>query len=307
MRNIAIALTLLIVFSIGAYAQSPPTLRIVTESPNLPSELYYGDVKVKPLRLRPGTNIPITIDDSDFFVHQHYIDFLSRFAEPQGFQNWLNYLNGEQQRCPTDPECLHQARITASAGFFGSQEFNIKGGYVFRFYKSSFVRLPTYPEMVSGMNAVTGQTAPETLQKRAQFANDFVQRPEFATLNAMTPTDYVNTLMDRYSLASVLTPNPATPDDDVNKVTLTRAQLISGLTAGTYSRAQVLRAIADSTEVTQNEFNPSFVYMQYVGYLRRAPETEGYNNWLNYLNSHPNDFREMVRGFMDSIEYRARF
>jgi hypothetical protein len=71
MRNTAIALTLLIVFSVGAYAQSPPTLRIVTETPGLPSDLYYGDVKVKPLRLRPGTNIAITIDDSDFFVHQH--------------------------------------------------------------------------------------------------------------------------------------------------------------------------------------------------------------------------------------------
>ena len=307
MRNIAIALTLLIVFSIGAYAQSPPTLRIVTETPNLPSELYYGDVKVKPLRLRPGTNIPITIDDSDFFVHQHYIDFLSRFAEPSGFQAWLNYLNSEQQRCPTDPECLHQARITASSGFFGSQEFNIKGGYVFRFFKASFARLPSYPEMTTGMVAVTGQTQLETFQKRAQFASDFVQRPEFATLAAMNPTDYVNTLMDRYGLATVFTPNPATPDDDVNKVTLTRAQLISGLTGGTLTRAQVLRAIADSSEVTQNEFNSSFVYMQYVGYLRRAPETQGYNNWLTYLNANPTDFRTMVRGFMDSQEYRARF
>ena len=224
----------------------------------------------------------------------------------QDVADWAD-LNSEQQRCPTDPECLHQARITASAGFFGSPEFNIKGGYVFRFFKAGFSRLPGYQEMTTGMVAVTGQTQPETFQKRAQFASDFVQRPEFATLNAMSPTDYVNTLMDRYSLSSVQTPNPATPDDDVNKVTLTRAQLISGLTGGTLTRAQVLRAIADSTEVTQNEFNPSFVYMQYVGYLRRAPETQGYNNWLNYLNSHPGDFREMVRGFMDSQEYRARF
>ena len=48
-----------------AQEQTPPTLRIVTEVPGLPSELFYGNVKVKPLRLRPGTNQVITIDDVD--------------------------------------------------------------------------------------------------------------------------------------------------------------------------------------------------------------------------------------------------
>ena len=63
--------TIIIACAIGAsYGQSPPTLRIVTETPSLPSELFYGDVKVKPLRVRPGTNPPqfITIADNDFFV-----------------------------------------------------------------------------------------------------------------------------------------------------------------------------------------------------------------------------------------------
>jgi hypothetical protein len=295
MRNVAIALTLLIVFAIGAYAQSPPTLRIVTEDPNLPSELFYGDIKVKPLRLRPGTNVPITIDDSDFFVHQHYIDFLSRFAEPDGFSSWMNYLNTEQQRCPSDPECLHQARITASGSFFGSQEFNLKGGYVFRFYKASLGRLPSYDEMTAGMRSVTGQTADEVFQKRTQFATNWVLRADFlaAFPRSLSPTEFVDNILQ---VAGVGVAN--------------RTQLINDLTAAGNSdagRATAMRAIADSTEVTNKEHNPAFVYMQYVGYLRRAPEPEGYNNWLNYLNSHPNDFREMVRGFMDSIEYRARF
>ena len=295
MRNIAIALTLLIVFSIGAYAQSPPTLRIVTETPNLPSELYYGDVKVKPLRLRPGTSIPITIDDSDFFVHQHYIDFLSRFAEPSGFQAWLNYLNSEQQRCPTDPECLHQARITASSGFFGSEEFNLKGGYVFRFYKASLGRLPSYDDMTKGMVAVTGQTGPETLQKRTQFATDWVLRQDFLTAfpRSLSPTEFVTNILQ---VAGVGVAN--------------QQQIINDLTAAgnnDAARAVAMRAIADSAEVQAKEFNPSFVYMQYVGYLRRAPEITGYNAWLTYLNANPTDFRTMVRGFMDSQEYRARF
>ena len=86
-----IAATLLVIALAGvsAFAQSP-TLRVVTDDPNLPSELYYGNVKVKPLRVRPGTNPPqlITIDDSDFFVQQQYVDFLNRMPDQSGFTFW---------------------------------------------------------------------------------------------------------------------------------------------------------------------------------------------------------------------------
>ena len=48
--------------------------------------------------------------------------------------------------------------------------------------------------------------------------------------------------------------------------------------------------------------------MQYYGYLRRTPETDGYNAWLNYLRANPTDFRVMVGGgFVNSDEYRLRF
>jgi len=73
------------------------------------------------------------------------------------------------------------------------------------------------------------------------------------------------------------------------------------------TRAQVLRAIADSDEVLSLEFNRAFVAMQYYGYLRRTPEAAGYNSWLAYLTAHPTDSRTMVNGFMNSAEYRLRF
>ena len=295
MTKIAITLTLLILMAVGVYAQNAPTLRIVTEGPTLPSELFYGDIKVKPVRLRPGTNVRITIDDSDFFVQQHYIDFLSRFPEPAGFSSWLNYLNSEQQRCPSDPVCIHEARITTSSSFFLSQEFNLKGGYVFRFYKSSLGRVPTYAEMVADMRSVTGTTADEVNQKRTGFATNWVLRADFLTAfpRSLTPTAFV----DQISQAAGITLG-------------NRSQIISDLTAANNSdagRAVAMRAIADSQEEQNKEFNTSFVYMQYVGYLRRAPEQGGYDAWLTYLNAHPTDFRVMVHGFMDSIEYRNRF
>ncbi len=54
-------------------------------------------------------------------------------------------------------------------------------------------------------------------------------------------------------------------------------------------------------------FNRAFVLSEYFGYLRRDPEQPGFNMWIVYLNSHPGDFRTMVNGFLNSLEYRQRF
>jgi hypothetical protein len=298
MRKIAVAFTLLTLVAIGAMAQSPPTLRIVTDDPTLPSDLFYGNVKVKPLRLRPGTNVRITIDDFDFFIQEHYIDFLSRFPEPQGFQAWMNVLNS----CNNDLNCLYGPngkRVLVSQSFFGSTEFNLKGGYVFRFYRTSFgqafAQLPKYVDMVAGMRSVTGATADDVNQKRAAFATNWVLRSDFLTAfpRSLTPTQFVDNIAQT---AGITLSN--------------RSQIISDLTAANNSdagRAVAMRAIVESNEEYQKEYNPAFVYMQYAGYLRRDPEQAGYDAWLNYLNSHPGDFNTMVWGFVDSTEYRNRF
>src|SRR6058998_2017123 len=94
--------TLIIALAAIATFGQAPTLRIVTEDPALPSELFYGDIKVKPLRLRPGTNVPITIDDADFFASQHYIDFLRRFPDAPGLAFWTNNVTTQTADC-NDP------------------------------------------------------------------------------------------------------------------------------------------------------------------------------------------------------------
>ncbi|MGI8656877.1 MAG: DUF4214 domain-containing protein, partial [Pyrinomonadaceae bacterium] len=47
---------------------------------------------------------------------------------------------------------------------------------------------------------------------------------------------------------------------------------------------------------------------EYFGYLRREPDEEGYNFWLNVLNNRvPNNYRSMVCAFSNSAEYQDRF
>ncbi len=90
-----------------------------------------------------------------------------------------------------------------------------------------------------------------------------------------------------------------------------RATLISRYHAGhsmNESRALVVRELADNASFSSAVYNQSFVLMQYFGYLRRSPDTAGYNFWLNVLNnSDRNNYRGMVCSFITSAEYQRRF
>ena len=290
--KIGISLLLIAFFGMTAFAQSPPTLRIVTETPGLPSELFYGNIKVKPLRLRPGTNQVITIDDVDFFVQQQYIDFLGRMPDGTGFANWNNTLGN----CPNggfgenlNPHC---DRVHVSAGFYLSNEFQGRGYWAYRFYDASLGRRPLYSEFVPDMLRIGGAQSPEQeAQSKIQYMNDFVQKQEFKNLyDALNNANFVNKLEQT---AGVTISN--------------KSQLVASLDGGTQTRAQVLRTVIESQPVFDKFFNRGFVSMQYFGYLRRDPDTIGFQNWVNTLNADPANFRHMIFGFIFSTEYRNRF
>ena len=65
--------------------------------------------------------------------------------------------------------------------------------------------------------------------------------------------------------------------------------------------------MVDHADFTSAEYNRGFVLAQYFSYLRRNPDTEGYNFWLNVLKYNPSSFRVMVCNFITSAEYQDRF
>jgi Domain of unknown function (DUF4214) len=283
--------TIFVVFitAVGVFGQTPqepgPTLRIVTEDPNLPSDLYYGDIKVKPLRLRPGTNQVVTIDDKDFFVQQHYIDFLGRMPEPSGLRDWVAILTN---CAPNDTSC---DRIEVSSGFYRSPEFQERGYYAYRFYSVALGRKPDFNEFMPDLRRVSGFQTPEQLEaSRWALADAWMLRADFQQRygSITDPTAYVKALE---ATAGVTLSN--------------ESALIADLAAGRKTRAQVLRAIVDSAEVYQRYFTQAFVVMQYFGYLRRDPDAL-YLDWIRTLNE-TGDYRRMINGFVNSTEYRNRF
>jgi hypothetical protein len=88
-----------------------------------------------------------------------------------------------------------------------------------------------------------------------------------------------------------------------------RTSLLNGLNAATDTRATVLRKVAEYAFLKDRELNNAFVFMEYAGYLRRDPDVNGFNFWLNKLNSFNSNFvdAEMVKAFIASSEYRQRF
>ena len=298
--KIGFSLLIITLMSVCVLAQSPPTLRIVTETPGLPSDLFYGNIKVKPLRLRPGTNQVITIDDIDFFVQQQYIDFLGRFPDSIGFANWVATLSA----CPLggfgeteNPGC---DRVHVSAGFYQSTEFQGRGYFILRFGYVGLNRsigsvrsAVNYAEFIPALAQIGGSNSPAQEEAaKVVYTNAFVQRPDFLALfpTSMTASQYVNGLE---SNAGVTLSNKQT--------------LIDALNGGTMTRADVLRNVVESQVVFDKFLIPGFVTMEYFGYLRRDPDLIGYQNWVQTLTADPNNFRHMIFGFIYSTEYRGRF
>ncbi len=85
------------------------------------------------------------IDDPQFFVTQHYRDFLNREPDASGLAFWVNQITS----CGTDTGCIQVKRINVSAAFFLAIEFQETGFLVYRFYKAAYGNIPNAPVPVT--------------------------------------------------------------------------------------------------------------------------------------------------------------
>ncbi len=309
--------TIIIACAIGASYGQSPTLRIVTDTPGLPSDLFYGNIKVKPLRVRPGTKPPqfITIDDNDFYTQQQYIDFLTRMPDSSGFNFWF----GSFAPCAGNAQCIQVRRVDVSTAFFLSIEFKETGLFVIRAQKAAFPTNPAYSLFLTdqktvGANVVVGQgNWPQQLAaNKTAYLQNVVSRSAFTSQASFAPGVPAATFVD-----ALFTNVGATP------TTAERNAAISAYGSGdTAGRALAMQSVIESGSGYNAVYNPAFVLMQYFGYLRRDPDQGGYNFWLGKVNSFSSpgeDMRddnqalarvqraEMVRAFVESTEYRGRF
>ena len=125
------------------------------------------------------------IDDSSFFVRQHYLDFFGRDADAPGLAFWTGNINS----CGADTACREVKRMDTSAAYFLSIEFQETGFLVYRAYRAAYGRRPGYWEFLFdlqriGRGVVVGQTGWEQQleqNKQAYFA-EFAARAEYKSL-----------------------------------------------------------------------------------------------------------------------------
>jgi hypothetical protein len=260
----------------------------------------------------PATTNPI--DNSPFFFWQQYVDFLNREADNGGLAFYVNIMPG----CGSDAECIKATRAALSANFFRSPEFGARGGYVANLFNivfgqrpktvaelsdSSKVERPHYADFVTDWLSLAVPDA-DLNAKKDQLAADWLLRSE---VQAILPSSLSNQLfVQKLGLtAGVPLTNEST--------------WINNLNTGAQTRAQVLRAVAESTQIVDKFVLQNFVTMQYIGHLRREPENcHGspdpancgyifhYNRFPSSGDPAPTE-NLITRGFIESSEYRRRF
>jgi hypothetical protein len=244
------------------------------------------------------------LDGTDFFVREHYRDFLSREPDEAGLVFWKNNID----TCGADVQCREVRQIDTAAAFFLSIEFQETSYYVHRFYRASFGRRPLFTEFlpqarVVAKDVVVNQPGwPEVLAaNKREFAEAWVNGAAFkAIYDPLSNSEFVDKLMT----------NSGAIFSEAE-----RFAWIAALQGNQKTRSDVLREIVESAPFQRSEFNVAFVEMEYFGFLRRNPEDppdndlSGYNFWLDKLNAAGGDYRaaEMVKAFLTSFEYRRRF
>ena len=237
------------------------------------------------------------IDTPDYFVRQHYLDFLGREPDESGFNFWSDQILS----CGSDAECIERRTINVSVAYFLSIEFQETGGLVDGLYRASYGRRPLYAEFMPDTGTVaqnvivgSGDWAGQLAANKQVFVDAWVQRADFrAAYDGLTNNAFVDALIGHTG---------ASFSGD-------RDALVAGLNNGSLTRAAVLRQVVENEGFIRAKFNETFVMMEYFGYLRRDPDESGYQFWLNKLNQFGGNFEqaEMVKAFLVSGEYRARF
>jgi Domain of unknown function (DUF4214) len=261
------------------------------------------------------------IDDSNYFVTQHYADFLNRVPDSSGLAFWTSQITN----CGSDALCLRQKRIDVSNAFFFEQEYQQTGAYVYRLYRASYGNNQPFPNQVPdplnpgaenklvsysvfGPDRALVVGGSTLAQSQLDLANGFVTRPEFVSR-------YPASLDGPGFVDAVL----ATIKNDLGAdLSSQRAALISLFNQG--GRGNVIYRLADDNVQTNPidnralidaEYNRAFVATEYFGYLRRDPDMAGFLFWLDQVNKGPlrdlNKQHAMVCSFITSLEYQLRF
>jgi hypothetical protein len=224
------------------------------------------------------------LDGTAFFVRQQYLDFFGR--EPDASR--LAYWSGIIDACGSNTTCRRNQRNSVSSQLLQSTESLDTSGTILRMSRAVFGKDPLY-----------GDVAFFSQQLRSRGAS------AMATAFLAQPTAVVAV----GSLGHTALVNKLTANSGYAFSTATKNGWISRLNAATLTRAGLLLELSKATGYVSSVRNRWVVLAGYWGYLRRDPDTAGFNTRLNQLIAGGGApiASGLIDGFVRGAEYRQRF
>jgi hypothetical protein len=216
-----------------------------------------------------------TRNASLLFAMQQYRDFLARTADADGLNFWIDSLMAGTASRPQTIE-----------SFFNSAEFQGVIAPIARLYFAYFNRIPDYAGLQFWITQYKNGMSLDTISQ------NFAASPEFtSTYGALSNSQFVTLV---YSNVLGRAPDGA-------GLSFWTGQLDTVAR----NRGQVMTGFSESAEYQGLSYNKVYVTMMYVGMLRRAPDTGGFNFWVSYLST--GSGQALINGFLGAAEYHNRF
>jgi hypothetical protein len=326
------------------YVEGPETISLTLSAP---TGAVLGAQATATLTLTDNDGAAPTtnpLDDPQVYVKQHYYDFLGRQPDDGGLAFWTN----EITQCGTNQACINERRVAVSNAFFFEAEYQQTASFVFLLYRAAYgndqpfpnpdffdpnvsaalkaeaKKLPRYLSFVRDRAQVVGGS--NLAQTQLALANAFVQRSEFI---AKYPTSLSGAQFVEAVLATIQTADGATLAVADRNALIThfnnggRGLVMFHLANDYWNGCDRLPgspaapcvpagygAAVDNRPFIEAEYNRSFVYSQYSGYLRRDSDIGGFLFWLTEVSKSPPRNvprqRAMVCSFVTSTEYQQR-
>ena len=189
------------------------------------------------------------VDDPQFFVHQHYEDFLSREPDPSGYAFWTNEIMG----CGSDVQCINRMFLPLT---FSRSSFKRTGYLVYCFYNAALNRTNGLPRFIEFMRdtqkvsdgVIVNPTGwqQQLEQNKQAFAQEFVTRREFTALysDTMSPAQFVDALYQHAGITPTATERQ-TALDEFNTPTGARGRVMRRVAENqTLSRASSIERLS---------------------------------------------------------------
>jgi hypothetical protein len=225
-----------------------------------------GAITIDPAVASPIAN---PVDDSRFFVNQHYADMTGRTADISA----LDKLTTQLAVCGSRADCLRAARLEISTNLLAN-ELSSSAVFLSGVYASAFGRRPRLAEFETDRAALINENENQE-HLRLTFAGAFVQRQEFKRKYpaTMKPAEFVDSIMSAASHATGV------------DLAAERSNLIALVEDPNAGRAAVLTHLAAHPAIADAQYNQSLVLLQYFAFYRRDPDETSLTSLVNTLKN----------------------